>query len=159
MSRQSEWKKRNRPAMTAYRKKWMKEHPGKKSEYDKRNRDKNKDRLNEKRRRFRKANPEYDKMYARRIREEVLSHYGGKCACCGEGQYEFMTIDHMNGGGSKHRRELKQEGAKFIFWLRRNGYPEGFQVLCNNCNCALGRYGFCPHRPEIRRPVLRKKQI
>ncbi len=28
---------------------------------------------------------------------------------------------------------------------RLNGYPDGFQVLCANCNMAKDRPGGCPH--------------
>jgi hypothetical protein len=33
-----------------------------------------------------------------------------------------------------------------LFWLKRNGYPKGFRVLCHNCNSARGLYGYCPHK-------------
>jgi hypothetical protein len=26
-----------------------------------------------------------------------------------------------------------------------NEFPDGFQVLCHNCNLAKGYYGECPH--------------
>lgn len=90
-----------------------------------------------------------------RMKLETFQHYSGdspKCACCGESHLEFLTIDHMNGGGSKHRRELNKSnkhspgGLAFYYWLRRNNYPSGFQVLCFNCNCAKGMYGVCPHQ-------------
>ena len=133
----------------------MKKNPSKRKVYRDRDLAKHRDHINKHRRQYRETHPEYGRRYARKIREEVLAHYGGKCACCGEDRYEFMSIDHVKGGGLKHRRELKLSGAKMIFWLKRNNYPEGFQVLCHNCNMALGHYGFCPHHPEITRPVLR----
>lgn len=80
----------------------------------------------------------------RQRRLGVLSHYGGKCACCGETTFEFLAIDHINGGGGEHRRKIgKSETVK---WLIKNNYPEGFQVLCHNCNLAKGFYGECPHQ-------------
>ena len=30
-------------------------------------------------------------------------------------------------------------------WLKNHNYPEGFQVLCYNCNLPKGVYGVCPH--------------
>lgn len=82
-------------------------------------------------------------------RQELLRHYGGDppaCACCEESTYEFLCIDHINGGGNKHRAELRStSGSNFYSWLRRNGFPPGFQVLCHNCNLAKGFYGQCPH--------------
>ncbi len=32
-------------------------------------------------------------------------------------------------------------GHKFYKWLRDAGYPDGFQVLCMNCNHAKYRNG------------------
>lgn len=90
------------------------------------------------------------KAKARHIRLKIntMEKYGGAyCACCGEDHFEFLSIDHINGGGSKHRRELKSSGKSYNMyqWLRANNYPEGFRVLCMNCNCAMGLYGYCPH--------------
>lgn len=57
-----------------------------------------------------------------------------------------MAIDHTQGGGKRHRAKLKTEGGRgFYHWLIKNGFPEGFRVLCHNCNNALGFYGYCPH--------------
>jgi hypothetical protein len=85
---------------------------------------------------------------------QCLIAYGGnppKCACCGEIHIEFLSIDHIHGGGNKHIKKISREGANFYYWLIKNGFPEGFQVLCYNCNRAKGRTGarFCPvHHPE-----------
>jgi len=75
-------------------------------------------------------------------RKRVLDHYGGKCACCENTQYEFLSIDHIGGGGTKHRKTV---GANIDRWLIKNNFPEGFRVLCHNCNFSLGLYGYCPH--------------
>lgn len=86
-----------------------------------------------------------------KLKMDVLSHYGGtppKCACCGESYIEFMTIDHINGGGNKQRKELGTLGTFMYTWLRRNNYPEGYRVLCYNCNCAYFRSGYCPHQKK-----------
>lgn len=83
----------------------------------------------------------------RKRRMIVLSFYGGNpptCACCGEGTMQFLSIDHIQGGGNKHRKELGV-GKSIYPWLIRNNFPDGFQVLCHNCNMAKGFYGRCPH--------------
>ena len=83
------------------------------------------------------------------LRLEILKRYSKDvpfCACCGEKHLEFLSIDHINGGGAEHRRQLKE--ATIYRWLKRNGYPEGYRVLCHNCNQALGHYGYCPHQKE-----------
>lgn len=83
-----------------------------------------------------------------KIRMLVLERYGGsppKCACCGEGRIEFLSLDHTNGGGLKHRREVG--GGAYVWrWCKKNNFPEGFRVLCHNCNLSLGFYKRCPHQ-------------
>lgn len=104
---------------------------------------------------------ERNKKLNQKYRVQVLIHYGGdppKCACCGESEFRFLTLDHINGGGSKQRREIfdgtkrkDRGGVPFYRWVKKNGFPEGFQVLCSNCNMAKGKSKkrFCPvHHPE-----------
>lgn len=104
---------------------------------------------------WRKKNPEKAKAiykrYRDKIRVEVIGHYGGKCVCCGEDRIEFLNIDHINGGGNAHRKKVmgfNAAGWPFYRWLRKNNYPEGFQVLCWNCNMAKAHFGICPHQRE-----------
>lgn len=96
---------------------------------------------------FEKPNMEWRKKQ----RLIVLVHYGGnppKCVCCGENHIEFLTIDHIDGGGNKHRKKIGLKcGVSFNRWLIRNGFPSGFRVLCMNCNFSIGHYGYCPHNP------------
>lgn len=77
------------------------------------------------------------------LRQEVLEHYGNKCVCCNETEPMFLNIDHINGGGTAHRRQLHIDSI--YKWLKRNSYPDGFQILCANCNGAKGHYSECPH--------------
>lgn len=82
-----------------------------------------------------------------RRKMEVFEAYGGAiCACCSEESIEFLTIDHINGGGTRHREDLKASGSSFYAWLKKNKWPEGYRVLCYNCNCSLGHFGYCPHK-------------
>ncbi len=74
----------------------------------------------------------------------VLKHYGGdppKCAICSSDVYDTLCIDHTEGGGNKHRAELKRKTDSFYRWLIKQGYPDGFRVLCHNCNNTLSSYG------------------
>lgn len=81
-------------------------------------------------------------------RLECLAAYGNKCVCCDETTIEFLGIDHVNGGGNEHRRNQEIRNNGIYAWLKRRGYPAGFQVLCHNCNLAKGFYGQCPHKRE-----------
>jgi hypothetical protein len=84
------------------------------------------------------------KQSNQKVRKQVIDHYGGKCECCGETHIEFLAIDHINGNGRKHR--LSIPSGHLARWLRDNNYPEGFRILCHNCNQSLGHYGYCPHK-------------
>lgn len=76
------------------------------------------------------------------LKSKVIGHYGGACACCGQSQLIFLNIDHINQDGAEHRRVI---GASALYrWLVKNNYPEGFRVLCFNCNIAMYRLGHCP---------------
>lgn len=77
----------------------------------------------------------------------VLKEYGdAKCACCGEKAIEFLNIDHI-GNSRKELRHTKRSGALYR-WLETHDYPDKdkLRVLCYNCNCAIGTYGYCPHQ-------------
>lgn len=81
------------------------------------------------------------------VRLEVLTHYSNgkpKCACCSEDKLEFLSIDHINNDGGNHRKS-DPSSKKIVHWLKRNKLPDGFAVLCINCNFSKGRYGYCPH--------------
>ncbi len=115
----------------------------------------NRKKANEKSVLWRKENPERKKKqgedWRNALKNETLLHYGNSvivCSCpgCTETHSIFLTIDHIEGGGNAHRRELKiQSGTNFYLWLKRTGWPPGFQVLCFNCNHAKHALGKCPH--------------
>jgi septum formation topological specificity factor MinE len=125
------------------------------------------------------------KIYRAQERLLALQAYGGpnpKCSCpgCSENRIEFLSIDHINGDGAKHREKLilaqkrtkthtknyrSPGGGVFFRWLRQNNYPSGYRVLCFNCNIGR-RNGPCPvHETlglkdptiqELRKDILRK---
>jgi ATP-dependent helicase YprA (DUF1998 family) len=143
-------KEEERQANNLYHFEWYHKNKKKINEYQKKYYQKNKEKLSAKtqldyannREKYNAAN----KVRAQKRRLIVLTHYSNnqlKCTCCGEEQYEFLCIDHINNGGNKHRKEVK---TKTIYqWLITNNYPSGFQVLCHNCNMAKSLYGQCPH--------------
>jgi len=92
------------------------------------------------------------RMRRRRLKAEVIEHYGGHCACCGAAELVFLAIDHINGGGNK----VRKTGEHLYRSLKANSYPLGFRVLCHNCNFAFSVSGECPHwlnAPQRRRPA------
>jgi hypothetical protein len=111
----------------------------------------------EKNKKYRELNPDkyrshgkksHDK-YKNKMKMLALNHYGGdppKCACCGESHIEFLCLDHIDGGGGKHRRD--NNISRMSVWVVQNNFPDGFRVLCVNCNHSLGIFGYCPHNKE-----------
>ena len=90
------------------------------------------------------ANPERRRQnalnYYYRLSDAAIQAYGGyRCVWCGIGDPIVLTLDHIHNNGRAERRALKKQGASFYKWLRDNGYPAGFQVLCMNCNHAKAR--------------------
>lgn len=85
-----------------------------------------------------------------RRKVEVLHAYGNRCYCCDLNQLEFLTIDHINGGGVKHRKQI----TSLYGWLKKNNYPDGFRAACINCNTGRSRNnrklkgGSCPHKDK-----------
>ena len=83
------------------------------------------------------------------LRREVVNAYGGHCECCGESEIRFLTLDHVNGDGAAHRRQINARNSwhKVYQWAKENGFPPTLRVLCWNCNNASWRNnGICPHR-------------
>lgn len=89
------------------------------------------------------------KRYRQAEKREVVSRYGGLCACCGENELVFLTIDHIYGDGKEHR-STDRSATLLYRWLKKNGYPDGFQVLCWNCNTAKRRLSACPHESLLK---------
>ena len=139
-----------------YNAKWNKAHPEKRKEYQRRYRQKPeyKERNKLAGRKWREENPEKSRASAlkyyyehreeirqqhraenQRLKINILTYYGkGKCACvhCRESRPACLSIDHIEGGGLRHFKTIGT-GTRFYWWLKRNGYPEGYQTLCMNC--------------------------
>ena len=77
--------------------------------------------------------------YAKNIalKRDVLTHYGpnGVLGCswdgCGISDIDVLTLDHVRDDGAQHRKQVAS-GSALYRWLKKNGYPSGFQTLCMN---------------------------
>lgn len=90
------------------------------------------------------------KVWRTSIMRDILNLYGGKCACCGELNPKFLTIDHVNNDGYAERRTsgaTNKGGYTFYIRILKLGYIRNdLQVLCYNCNMGKARNGgVCPH--------------
>lgn len=147
---------KNKQKQKQYYKEYYKKHPEWRTKYSANWRKKHPEKAKQAIKKWQQKNPEKYKRYQlnsrRRLKLLVLNHYSNnklQCACCGESIFEFLTIDHINNDGAEHRKNLGITGQRFYRWLKSNNFPEGFQVLCMNCNWSKGQFGFCPHKePE-----------
>ena len=61
--------------------------------------------------------------------------------------YDFLAIDHIAGRTQmdsepklvKLGYSSKLEGSSLQKWIIKNNFPEGFQILCQNCNFSKGK--------------------
>ncbi len=88
--------------------------------------------------------------YPASLRYEVFSHYCGgapfcQCDGCTVDFIGFLELDHIKGDGKAHRlaNGLGTGGARLWQHVKDAGYPEGYQVLCSNCNGSKGTKGAC----------------
>lgn len=72
----------------------------------------------------------------------AIEKYGGKCNCCGLQTIEFLCFDHVQGGGNKHRKSMTTRAIGEF--LKKNDYPDSFQLLCYNCNAVKESCEVCP---------------
>jgi hypothetical protein len=101
-----------------------------------------------------KDNPEKTKEIKQKtslkLKKEVFELIGDgeiKCACCGESEINFLSIDHKNNDGSYERKKLGLKGGlQFYRYVRDSRNPkQHYQILCFNCNLSKGFYGKCAH--------------
>jgi hypothetical protein len=88
--------------------------------------------------------PERRRQRRDELRAQVFAAYGEQCACCGA--EDDLTLDHIDGSGAEHRRELfgsQTSGHHLYAVLVREGFPTGFQTLCANCNRSKGSGAHC----------------
>lgn len=87
-------------------------------------------------------NREYSLHLQQKRRMKCLSHYSNgkiKCAICGIEDIDVLVIDHIEGGGSRHARERGTYRSHLYQFLIKNNFPDGYRVLCHNCNWKEAR--------------------
>jgi len=106
---------------------------------------------------LKKDNESHRRKY-KQIKDAVFAAYGGhKCACCGETEPLFLTLDHINNDGAEFRKKnfpgknwRFSAGSRTYRWILKNNFPDGYQVLCANCNHGKRtNNGICPHEQRV----------
>lgn len=93
---------------------------------------------------------ETNRKWRQSMKLSIFSHYSSgtmSCKCCGEKTLEFLTLDHINNNGTKLRKTYANGGHQHYRKIIKEKFPEGFQILCYNCNCgrAKTKDKKCPH--------------
>jgi hypothetical protein len=107
--------------------------------------------------RFTELNPHYNADWRRKKREAIITLLGGKCVCCGEKEYEFLSIDHKNGNGAEHRKSFNYNTSNVTYDIFKKlnsdfeTFKNEYQVLCYNCNISKGNKinWICPHKRRL----------
>jgi hypothetical protein len=85
------------------------------------------------------------KYYRTALRDKLLEIYGSKCACCGEANKAFLTLDHIRNDGKEDRAKEKHSAQVYRKAIKKPDRTV-YQILCYNCNLGKGRNGgVCPH--------------
>ena len=101
------------------------------------------------------------KRYREKLRLEVLKHYSHKLECrlCRTKDLKVLALDHIKGGGTRHVKIIGYRGSAFYSWLRKNDYPDGYQVLCMNCNWIKQDLAFSRKNSILRKRNQQIKEI
>jgi hypothetical protein len=70
---------------------------------------------------------------------------------------EALSIDHIKGGGSQHRKKIGS-GCSFYYWLKRNRFPPGQKessMLPDVCLAPCVLIGLCAVAAFFRAVVLK----
>jgi hypothetical protein len=79
--------------------------------------------------------PLYQREYLRRMRASAVEILGGVCRRCGFADSRALQIDHVNGGGSKERKNRPFTGSFHRVVIKSVLKKENkYQLLCANCN-------------------------
>jgi hypothetical protein len=92
------------------------------------------------------------KRHRKKVKDIAVSHLTNgenRCVNCGLPLYDVLQIDHINGDGAQHRKEIGKGGNVMYSWLIKNGFPDGFQILCSNCNFFKRMNSRLPDRQEL----------
>ena len=86
-----------------------------------------------------------------RIKDKVFTAYGWNCACCGESQRLFLSLDHVNNDGYLDRAgKYRKSSISTYRKVMKSGFPSTYQVLCMNCNFGKRmNNGVCPHKQGV----------
>ena len=99
--------------------------------------------------------------YKMRVKSAAFNRIGGmRCALCGCDEMIFLTVDHADGNGVAHRKQLQgrgRGGGPVYSWIVKASDEElakwNLRILCYNCNCALNYYTEATVKAAVKRNI------
>jgi hypothetical protein len=94
---------------------------------------------------------ELNQILRNREKEErvhIIKLLGGKCVFCGEVNYKYLTLDHINDDGNIERAKHNcNSNRRIIKKYKVKGWPieeikQNLQILCYNCNFTKTRRNY-----------------
>ena len=118
---------------------WREKNSARKKEYQDEYRANHRDEINRRRRKYYVTNRTQIRSVATRridkLKAELYNIFGKRCVQCGFDDVRALQLDHINGGGAQERRGKTAAQV----WRNAINNPEGYQMLCANCN-SIKRY-------------------
>jgi len=77
------------------------------------------------------------------------------CKCCGETRIWSLVFDHINGGGTQHRKaNASNPTVRLVrrdYRLNKKWNTDVYQILCSTCNHGKRvNNNICPHEEEVK---------
>jgi hypothetical protein len=127
------WRERHREQLRAYNRSYYEEHREERLAQD---RQYKRDHADQKQ----LVDFRYQRMWRQRQRMAIITKLGGKCVRCGFADWRALQVDHVNGGGTKERRQTVSMRRYYKAILASAEAQTGeYQLLCANCN-QIKRY-------------------
>ena len=133
LDRNQRWRERNREQLHAYNRAYYEAHREERLAND---RQYKREHIDQKR----VADFHYIRMWRQRQRMAIITKLGGKCVRCGFTDWRALQVDHINGGGTKERRQAISMRRYYKAILASIEVQTGeYELLCANCN-QIKRY-------------------
>lgn len=132
------WRAKNAEHIKEYQRKWQEKNAEAIKEYSKEYYWKHREQQiaaverSSKTERGRKRKRDNQNRYNRELRAALLDMIGTRCVRCGFDDPRALQIDHVNGGGRRHRSQFKSTKKYYKAIMESGG--TGYQTLCANCN-------------------------
>lgn len=93
----------------------------------------------------------YKRIHRLKLRIKAYNLLGNQCDCCGEKCVDFLTVDHKNNNGNKHRKEIGRSSDVLNRAVIKHPNPTTeYRLLCANCHLSYTKIGYCIHNIEQR---------